>query len=240
VAFACVVEVAHGSIALLEYIVDHGAGVAGVAGAGKAARTASARVLIRGGADEKTGEALTAAMVTQRVSWCASIVSGMTARLVAGRWNAADVAALASGAGPDGRPLPSRAWMALRRLGWDTAPPEGITVNDRVARMAQEQAGRLLRSAAWRAGLTAAVVAAWPGGPGQADSRRVGCRPGRYPRRRACPFRHHQGQDPAGPAAPGRQWPAPRGRVRPGVTAARCGDAAPRGVRPPARHHRTA
>jgi IS605 OrfB family transposase len=141
--------------------------VAGVAGAGKAARTASARVLIRGGADEKTGEALTAAMVTERVSWCASIVSGMTARLVAGRWNAADVAALASGAGPDGRPLPSRAWMALRRLAWDTAPPEGITVNDRVARMAQEQAGRLLRSAAWRAGLTAAVVAAWPADPGR-------------------------------------------------------------------------
>jgi IS605 OrfB family transposase len=111
-----------------------------MAGAGTAARTASARVLVRGGTDEKTGEALTPATVAERAGWCAALVRGMAAGLAAAHWNPADVAALASGTGPDGRPLPSRAWMALRRLGWDAAPPEGITVNDRVARMAQEQA----------------------------------------------------------------------------------------------------
>ncbi|MFG3691752.1 zinc ribbon domain-containing protein, partial [Micromonospora sp. NPDC047740] len=39
--------------------------------------------------------------------------------------------------------------------------------NDRIVRMAQEQAGRALRSVKWRADLTAAVLAAWPGDPRQ-------------------------------------------------------------------------
>jgi IS605 OrfB family transposase len=57
------------------------------------------------------------------------------------------------------------AWMALRRLGWGTAPSAGVTVNDRVVRMAQEQAGRALRSACWRDGLTRAVAGTWPADP---------------------------------------------------------------------------
>ena len=57
--------------------------------------------------------------------------------------------------------------MALRRLGWGAAPPDGVTVNDRVIRMAQEQAGRILRSACWRASLTRAVIATWPADPGK-------------------------------------------------------------------------
>jgi hypothetical protein len=117
--------------------------------------------------DEKTGEVLPAAVVAERVGWCAALVRGMAARLLAERWNAGDVAALAAGKGPDGRTLPARAWMALRRFGWHAAPPAGIVVNDRVTRMAQEQAGRLLRSAAWRASLTAAVIASWPAAPGK-------------------------------------------------------------------------
>ena len=137
------------------------------AGGGVAARTACARVLVRGGTDERTGEALAAAVVAQRVGWCIALVRGMAARLVDERWNAADVAGLSSGADAAGRPLPKMAWMALRRLGWGAAVPEGVTVNDRVIRMAQEQAGRLLRSAAWRAGLTGAITATWPADPGR-------------------------------------------------------------------------
>src|SRR5271170_2409733 len=55
--------------------------------------------------------------------------------------------------------------MALRRLGWAARAPEGITVNDRIVRMAQEQAGRTLRSAGWRAELTNAVLTTWPVDP---------------------------------------------------------------------------
>ena len=132
---------------------------------GGAARTACARVLVRGGTDEKTGEALSAAAVAERVSWCAALVQGMAARLSAGHWHPADLESLASGRDAAGKPLPAMGWMALRRLGWGTAPPEGVTVNDRVVRMAQEQAGRVLRSACWRDGLTRAVAGTWPADP---------------------------------------------------------------------------
>jgi hypothetical protein len=137
----------------------------GQVGAGEVARTACARVLVRGGVDERTGEALPAAVVAERAGWCAGLVRQMTAGLLGARWNAGDVQALASGRGPDGRPLPSMAWMAVRRLGWAACAPDGVVVNDRVARMAQEQAGRILRSAAWRAAVTAAIVATWPAQP---------------------------------------------------------------------------
>jgi hypothetical protein len=133
----------------------------------QAARTASAPVLIRAGADEETGEAVTPAVIAERVGWLAALVRDMTARLLEEHWNADDVAVLASGSGPDGRPLPSMAWMALRRLGWDAGSPAGVKVNDRVRRMAQEQAGRILRSACHRAALTAGILQAWPAQPGK-------------------------------------------------------------------------
>ncbi|GAQ51794.1 putative transposase DNA-binding domain protein [Streptomyces acidiscabies] len=134
-------------------------------GEGLTPRTACARGLLRGGVDERTGELLTASVVARRVGWCAGLVSGMAAGLLAERWNAADVEALASGVDAGGRRLPSNAWMALRRLGWTVTPPEGVRVNDRIVRMVQEQAGRMLRSAAWRAALTAGVLATWPADP---------------------------------------------------------------------------
>jgi hypothetical protein len=122
-------------------------------------------VLVRGGTDEETGEALAAATLAQRVGWCAALVKGMAAQLTAAHWETADLHVLSSGRDGAGRPLPSQAWMALRRLGWDAAPPDGVTVNDRIVRMAQEQAGRTLRSACWRDDLTRAVTATWPANP---------------------------------------------------------------------------
>ncbi|WP_282698364.1 zinc ribbon domain-containing protein, partial [Streptomyces sp. CC208A] len=132
---------------------------------GEAARTACAPVLLRSGVDEETGEALPPAVLAERVGWCADLVAGMVGALLAGRWNAVDVDALASGVDGGGRTLPSNAWMALRRLGWSVAPPGGVRVNDRIVRMAQEQAGRVLRSVKWRADLVAGVLAAWPAAP---------------------------------------------------------------------------
>ena len=129
---------------------------------GEAARTACAGVLVRGGAVEKTGGHLAPSVVAERVGWCAALVRGMAAGLLEGHWNAGDVRALASGRDGSGRPLPAQAWMALRRLGWSISPPDGIVVNDRVMRMAQEQAGRLLRSACWRAALTSGILETWP------------------------------------------------------------------------------
>lgn len=132
---------------------------------GETSRTACARALIRTGVDEKTGELLTAAALMERVGWCTDLVAGMTGRLLAGHWNTTDVDVLAAGQDAGGRKLPSNAWMALRRLGWTTAPDESVKVNDRIVRMAQEQAGRALRSVKWRADVVGGVLAAWPADP---------------------------------------------------------------------------
>ncbi|MFG3691040.1 hypothetical protein [Micromonospora sp. NPDC047740] len=134
---------------------------------GETSRTACARAVLRSGVDEGTGEVLSQAVLAQRVGWCADLVAGMVSALLAQRWNAGDVEVLASGVDAGGRKLPSNAWMALRRLGWTAATPVGVRVNDRIVRMAQEQAGRALRSVKWRADLTAAVLATWPGDPRQ-------------------------------------------------------------------------
>ncbi len=89
----------------------------------------------------------------------------MVASLVDAHWNATDVTVLAGGQDSGGRNLPSHAWMAVRRLGWSAAAPEGVKVNDRILRMVQEQAGRILRCARWRADLTCGVLATWPADP---------------------------------------------------------------------------
>ncbi|MFD4247509.1 zinc ribbon domain-containing protein [Streptomyces sp. NPDC058525] len=133
--------------------------------AGETARTASARGSLGTAVDEASGERVTVPVLAQRVGWCAALTSAMTAELLAAHWNADDVDALASGTDGGGRRLPPNAWMALRRLGWNVAPPEGIRVNDRIVRMAQEQAGRTLRSAMWRTALIAAVIRTWPADP---------------------------------------------------------------------------
>ncbi|GGX93270.1 zinc ribbon domain-containing protein [Streptomyces fructofermentans] len=130
---------------------------------GETCRTACARVLIRSGVDEKTGEVLTCAALAERVGWCADLVAGMTGALLAGHWNTTDVDELAGGQDPGGRKLPSNAWMALRRLGWTVSCK--VKVNDRIVRMAQEQAGRALRSVKWRADLVAGVLSVWPEDP---------------------------------------------------------------------------
>ncbi|MET8468339.1 zinc ribbon domain-containing protein [Streptomyces sp. NPDC006422] len=115
--------------------------------------------------DESVGEELSARELAQRVGWASDLVSGMTAELLAKHFNGADVGALASGVDADGRRLPSKAWMALRRLGWASSPPVGVRVNDRIVRMAQEAAGRALRSVQWRAEATAGVLSSWPADP---------------------------------------------------------------------------
>jgi hypothetical protein len=126
--------------------------------------------VLRAGVVEKTGEVLSAAVLAERVGWCVDLVSGMVDALTGEHWNAIDVDRLASGEDVGGRKLPSNAWMALRRLGWTAEPPEGVRVNDRIVRMAQEQAGRVLRSVKWRADLTAGVLTTWPADPAKRDA----------------------------------------------------------------------
>ncbi|MEQ4721210.1 hypothetical protein ABN273_32990 [Nonomuraea sp. B19D2] len=113
---------------------------------------------------EQTGQVVPQPLLAQRVAWLAGLAQDLSARLVASRWNAADSDVLARGVGLDGRALPSKGWMAVRRLGWGTIPFVGVHVCDRVVRCAQEQAARTLRLALHRR-LVAAILATWPQNP---------------------------------------------------------------------------
>ncbi|MDD9379965.1 zinc ribbon domain-containing protein [Streptomyces sp. ZAF1911] len=114
--------------------------------------------------DTVTGEVLKAAALVERVGWLTALVETMAAGVVGGHWSRAELALLASGVARSGERLPSNAWMALRTLGWSAAVPAGLYVPDRVRRVAEEQAGRVLRSSEWRAGLVGAVLETWPAG----------------------------------------------------------------------------
>ncbi|WP_329386284.1 transposase [Streptomyces sp. NBC_01351] len=105
---------------------------------------------------------LNTAALGERVGWLAALVESMAAGVIGGHWSRAELTLLASGVAPSGERLPSNAWMALRTLGWTATVPEGVYVPDRVRRVAEEQAGRVLRSAEWRAGLVDGVLATWP------------------------------------------------------------------------------
>lgn len=133
---------------------------------GMSARNACATLVPHRGIEESTGKALPGRTLAERVHWCAGLVADMAEDIVTAHWNAADVDLLATGRDTSGRALPSNAHVALRRLNWDAMAPTGIQVTDRVKRMAQEQAGRILRGTIWRARVVAGILETWPADPG--------------------------------------------------------------------------
>ncbi|WP_327108745.1 zinc ribbon domain-containing protein [Nonomuraea glycinis] len=116
---------------------------------------------------ESSGEVVGERVLAERVSWLAAVVRLMAAGVVAGRWNRADLDRLGSGVGLDGRALPAKGWMAVRRLGWGADVPVGVYVSDRVRRCAEEEAARALRLALHRRAVLAAITETWPADPGQ-------------------------------------------------------------------------
>ncbi|GAB2960390.1 hypothetical protein GCM10023080_020550 [Streptomyces pseudoechinosporeus] len=118
------------------------------------------------GVVEGSGERVGQRLLYQRVSFLASLCQELTEALVASRWDEASLDVLAAGVDGQGEELPSKGWMALRRLDWAAAAPAaGVYVSDRVRRAAQEYAARTLRLALHRRALVAAVLAAWPADP---------------------------------------------------------------------------
>ncbi|PWR09080.1 hypothetical protein DKT69_31810, partial [Micromonospora sicca] len=108
---------------------------------------------------------VTGRVLAERVGWLADLVRGMADEVIGARWSDADLAELAGGVGPEGRRLPGNGWMALRRLGWGAVPPAGVVVSDRVRRIAEEEAARILRLACHRRATVAALLATWPADP---------------------------------------------------------------------------
>jgi predicted RNA-binding Zn-ribbon protein involved in translation (DUF1610 family) len=111
---------------------------------------------------EATGELVPGRLLAERVGFVATLIQAMSTTVVATRWTDADLASLEVGVGPDGRALPPNGWMALRRLGWAAVAPEGVYVPDRVRRVAEEAAARVLRSAVYRRAVVHAILATWP------------------------------------------------------------------------------
>jgi hypothetical protein len=105
------------------------------------------------------------AVLAQRVGWLADQVARMADQVVGGHWSDVDLAVLGRGVGPDGGELPTKGWMALRRLGWTAVAPTGVVVSDRVRRIAEEEAARALRAGVYRRAVVAALLSTWPGEP---------------------------------------------------------------------------
>ncbi|MCJ0867975.1 transposase [Streptomyces sp. AP-93] len=133
-------------------------------GEGEAGRVACVSATAFRGLDTVSGEVLNTAALGERVGWLTTLVESMAAGVIGGHWSRAELALLASGVARSGERLPSNAWMAMRTLGWTAVVPAALYVPDRVRRVAEEQAGRVLRSAEWRAGLVDAVLTTWPAG----------------------------------------------------------------------------
>jgi hypothetical protein len=130
-----------------------------------AALTATATCTAFRAVAEATGELVPARLLAERVRLLAALTQELATAVVAARWNDGDLATLKSGVGPDGRTLPAKGWMALRRLGWAAAAPEGVHVSDRVRRAAEEAAARALRSAVHRRAVVHAILESWPADP---------------------------------------------------------------------------
>ncbi|WP_189326404.1 zinc ribbon domain-containing protein [Streptomyces flaveus] len=137
----------------------------GVAGVGRLMATAPCTAF--GGVVEGSGERVGQAVLYERVGFLAELSRELTSALVASRWDEASLEVLAAGVDEHGEKLPSKGWMALRRLGWAkaAAPAAGAYVSDRVRRAAEEYAARTLRLALHRRTLLAAVLATWPADP---------------------------------------------------------------------------
>jgi Putative transposase DNA-binding domain len=114
--------------------------------------------------DETTGQVVTPHMLVERVGFLAALARAMSTGVVAAHWNDGDLGKLGSGVGPDGRTLPAKGWMALRRLGWH-ASSEGVYLSDRVRRVAEEAAARELRLAVHRRAVVQAILTSWPADP---------------------------------------------------------------------------
>lgn len=96
-----------------------------------AALTATATCIAYRAVAERTGELVPTRLLAERVRLLAALTQELATAVLAARWNDRDLATLESGVGPDGRALPAKGWMALRRLGWAAAAPEGVHVSDR-------------------------------------------------------------------------------------------------------------
>ncbi|MDH6622705.1 hypothetical protein M2271_000492 [Streptomyces sp. LBL] len=134
---------------------------------GMAKLMATATCTAFAGVLEATGERIGQRGLLERVGFLAELSRTLTGALMAARWDENSFDVLAAGVDERGEILPSKGWMALRRLNWPQTltPPAGVYVPDRVRRGVEEYAARTLRLALHRRNIVAAVLATWPADP---------------------------------------------------------------------------
>ncbi|WP_405889114.1 zinc ribbon domain-containing protein [Streptomyces sp. NBC_01136] len=137
----------------------------GVAGMARLMATATCSAF--SGVLEGSGERVGQRVLLERVGFLAELSQTLAGALVAARWDEDSLDVLAAGVDERGEALPSKGWMALRRLDWPqtVTPPAGVYVSDRVRRGVEEYAARTLRLALHRRSIVAAVLATWPDDP---------------------------------------------------------------------------
>ena len=127
------------------------------------ALTATASCTAFRGQDELSSASLKPAALAERVEWLAEVTAEVTRKLISEHFTGADMRRLGAGVGPDGRPLPAKGYAAMRRLGWTVT--SDVHCSDRVHRMGEEAAARLLRQADHRRQIVAGITATWPRDP---------------------------------------------------------------------------
>jgi hypothetical protein len=103
--------------------------------------------------------------LTERAGCLTHLVQQAATDLLASLWADVNLDVLAAGVDATGRKLPSKGWMALRRLGWTVSAPAGIRIPDRVARAVEEDVARALRLALHRRAVVSAIAGTWPADP---------------------------------------------------------------------------
>jgi hypothetical protein len=127
-----------------------------------ASLTATATCTAFRAVEEPTGELVQGRLLAERVGFLTALIVELATAVVEAHWSDSDLARLEVGIGPDGRPLPAKGWMAMRRLGWRVVVPEGVYVSDRVRRVSEEVAAQALRLAAHRRAVVHAILETWP------------------------------------------------------------------------------
>ena len=126
--------------------------------------TATCRV--RGGSDDDT-RLVSAAQVAERVGWALSLTGELGTAMLADLYHPDNLALLGSGHDGGGGQLPSNAYMAGRRLGWNCPTPDDVYLPDRFRRTVEEQVMRRLRQSVWLGNVISGLLLTWPADPKQ-------------------------------------------------------------------------
>src|ERR1017187_1383283 len=95
-----------------------------------------------------SGEVIEPVVLRQRATWLNTLVVSEAQKRINEAWEHGSVQRMISAK------MPSHAWVAMEKAyGKPVWPPEGVHASDRVRRIAEELAGRTLRSAARRLGI---------------------------------------------------------------------------------------